>query len=31
MHTTEENGITNEAIALQWQVWSISWDFKVVK
>jgi len=30
MHTGEENGITNEAIVLQWLVWSILWDFKVV-
>ena len=31
IHTSEENGIKNEAIVLQWPVQSTSWDFKVVK
>ena len=31
MHTIFENGVTNEAIVLQWLVQTASWDFKVVK
>ena len=32
MRTHEEkNGITKEAIVLQWVVWTTSWDFKLVK
>ena len=31
MCTGEENGIANEAIVLQWPVWSTTQDFKVVK
>ena len=30
MHTSQENGIANEAIVLQWWVQSDSWDFKDV-
>ena len=31
MCTIFENGASNEAIVLQWLVWTASWDFKVVK
>jgi len=31
MHTSEEDGIANEGIVLQWPLLSASWDFKVVK
>jgi len=28
MRTSFENGVTNEAIVLQWPVWTASWDFQ---
>ena len=31
MCTSEENGVANEAIVVQWLVQTTSWDFKVVK
>jgi len=27
MRTSQEKGVTNEAIVLQWPVWTTLWDF----